>query len=79
MMLMTLMVVVAVMMFMIRFMMMLMTMIMVIDNPSGDRGDHRNGEGADVVPMDEQGEPVYPFLDEMDIRNNMLMRNPLLD
>jgi len=39
----------------------------------------RAGEGADVVPMDEQGEPVYPFLDEMDMRNNMLMRNPLLD
>lgn len=37
------------------------------------------GEGSDVVPTDEQGEPVYPFLDEMDMRNNMLMRNPLLD
>lgn len=37
------------------------------------------GEGADVVPTDEQGEPVYPFLDEIDMRNNMLMRNPLLD
>ena len=37
------------------------------------------GEGADVVPTNEQGEPVYPFLDEMDMRNNMLMRNPLLD
>tara|TARA_R100000951_G_C2625835_1_gene175952 strand:- start:418 stop:1266 length:849 start_codon:yes stop_codon:yes gene_type:complete len=37
------------------------------------------GEGSDVVPMDEQGEPVYPFLDEIDMRNNMLMRNPLLD
>jgi len=37
------------------------------------------GAGSDVVPMDEHGEPVYPFLDEMDMRNNMLMRNSLLD
>lgn len=37
------------------------------------------GAGSDVVPTDEEGEPVYPFLDEMDMRNNMLMRNSLLD
>lgn len=36
------------------------------------------GAGSDVVPMDKQGEPVYPFLDQMDMRNNIL-ENPLLD
>jgi hypothetical protein len=36
------------------------------------------GAESDVVPVDEQGELVYPFLDEMDMRNKML-ENPLLD
>lgn len=48
--------------------------------PLGFEIGQAGAEGLDMaVPTDEQGEPVYPFLDEIDMRNNMLMRNPLLD